>query len=68
MVDYNLKMDDIKSDYFKALEKYDLSKSAYEKKAYIIDPNDDEETRAYKENLKEEILTDLGRCAELFFK
>lgn len=68
IVDYNLKMQDIIKDFHKAIAKFNLAASAYEKKEYIINPTDDEETKEYKEALKEEILTDLGRSAELFFK
>ncbi len=68
MVDYNVKMDDIKSDFYSSIAKFNIVKDAYEKKGYVVLPSDDYETREIKKHLEKEILADMGRAAELFFK
>ena len=68
MIDYNLKMEDILSDYFQMIDEFDLITSIILNNNFIIDDNDNAETIRKKNNQKKKVLQDLGRILELAFK
>ena len=68
MVDYDKKMADINTDYYSSIARYKIIESIYKEKKYIIDSGDDDETVAIKTGLYNELLVDIGRSIELFFK
>lgn len=69
-VDNNLKMQEILSDYYSALAKFENIKLIYEshKEELAIKENDDELTISIKKAQLNELLVDLGRVGELALK
>ena len=68
MVDFNEKMEDILSDYYNTIGKFNNVSNLVKDKAYEINDTDVEETKKIKEGQQREILVDLGRVAEMAFK
>lgn len=68
MVDFDKKIEDIVSDYYKTIGKFNNVSSLISQKVYEFDVQDDEEKRKEKEGQREELLIDLGRIAEMAFK
>ncbi|MBE6160237.1 MAG: hypothetical protein E7157_04235 [Lactobacillales bacterium] len=68
MIDFDKKMDDIISDYYSTIGKFDNVSNLMSLRNYTINENDDDETKRIKEARKNELLIDLGRVAELAFK
>ena len=69
-VDKTLKMEDILSDYYSALAKFENIKLLYEshKENFVINDTDDELTVSIKKAQLNELLVDLGRVGELALK
>ena len=68
MVDFDKKIEDIVSDYYKTIGKFNNVSSLISQKVYEFDVHDDDEKRKEKEGQREELLIDLGRIAEMAFK
>lgn len=68
MVDYNLKLEDILSDYYQMIDEFDLISKTISNNSFTIDINDNADIKRRKENQKKKVLQDLGRILELSFK
>ena len=68
MVDRHEKLEDILSDYYNTIGKFNNVTSLIKDKSYEIKDTDDEDTKRIKEGQQREILVDLGRIAEMAFK
>lgn len=68
MVDCNKKIEDITSDYYNTIGKFNNVSSLIIAKSYEIKNDDSEETKKIKEGQQREILVDLGRILEMSFK
>ena len=68
MLDFDKKIDDIISDYYSTIGKFNNVSALISQKKYEFNELDDEETRKEKEGQQREILVDLGRIAEMAFK
>lgn len=68
MVDYNLKMEDIVSDYYQLIGKFNLITHNIVNKDLIIRENTNNDEKKIIEAEQKELLIDLGRVAELAFK
>ena len=68
MIDRNKKIEDILSDYYNTIGKFNNVSNLIVAKSYEINSTDDDETKKIKEGQQREILVDLGRIAEMAFK
>lgn len=68
MVDFEEKMNDIVSDYYSTIGKFNNISILLSLESYNINEDDSLETKKEKEGQKREILVDLGRVAEMAFK
>ena len=68
MVDRREKLEDILSDYYSTIGKFNNVTNLIKDKSYEIKDTDAEDTKRIKEGQQREILVDLGRIAEMAFK
>jgi len=66
--DYSKKIEDITTDYYSTIGKFNNVTHLLELKNYEILESDSEETKKIKEGMQREILVDLGRVAEMALK
>jgi len=68
MVDFDKKQEDIISDYYSTIGKFNNVSKLIAQKEYEINEHDTEDIKKIKEGQQREILVDLGRIAEMAFK